>query len=326
MTYIWLVVGFVLLIKGADWFVDSASTIARKLSISPIVIGLTIVAFGTSAPEVVVNIIAALEGNGDMVVGNVVGSNIANITLILGLTALVSPIVVERSIANRDMIFALGSVFLLLILVGERWFGGSGESMLTRLDGLIFLLGMAFYMFYVFMKARRTRVATLDEELRLTEAREPGTASRGWASLIIVLIVGLAGIILGGELVVSSATEIAIALGMSQALVGLTIVAIGTSLPEMVTSIMAAVKGETDMAMGNLVGSGIFNILLVLGLSATVAPLAVSSVIIIDIFVMIAATILVFVMSKSSYHLNRVEGGFLFAIYIVYLVYIIMRG
>src|SRR5690625_2246566 len=136
MTYIWLVVGFVLLIKGADWFVDSASTIARKLSISPIVIGLTIVAFGTSAPEVVVNIIAALEGNGDMVVGNVVGSNIANITLILGLTAIVSPIVVERSIANRDMIFALGSVFLLLLLVSERWFGGTGESFLTRIDGL----------------------------------------------------------------------------------------------------------------------------------------------------------------------------------------------
>ena len=325
MTYVWLVVGFALLIKGADWFVDSASAMAKKLRISPIIIGMTIVSLGTSAPEVVVSIIASLEGNGDMVAGNIVGSNIVNITMILGLTVIVSPIVVERSVANRDIIFSIGAALLLLLLVSERWFGETGESVLTRVDGFIFLAALAFYMFYIFKKAMRTRTSTLDDEAIETGTTH-GKAARGWGRLSVILIVGLVGIVLGGELVVSSATDIAMALGMSQALVGLTIVAIGTSLPELVTSLMAAFKGETEMALGNLVGSGVLNILFVLGISGVIAPLEVGSTIIIDIFIMIVITVTVLVMAKTRYHLNRTEGIVLVVIYVVYLVYIIMRG
>lgn len=325
MTYVWLVVGFVLLIKGADWFVDSASAMAKKLRISPIIIGMTIVSLGTSAPEVVVSIIASLEGNGDMVAGNIVGSNIANVTMILGLTVVVSPIVVERGVANRDIVFSIGAALLLLLLVSERWFGTDGGSILTRIDGLIFLAVLVFYMYYIFKKAMRTRTSTLDEEAIETGTTH-GKASRGWGILSVILLVGLVGIVLGGDLVVSSATEIAIALGMSQALVGLTIVAIGTSLPELVTSLMAAFKGETEMALGNLVGSGVLNILFVLGIASVISPLEVSGSIIIDIFIMLFITVAVLVMAKTKYHLNRTEGIILVVFYIVYLAYIIMRG
>src|SRR5699024_6578434 len=296
-----------------------------KLRISPIIIGMTIVSLGTSAPEVVVSIIASLEGNGDMVAGNIVGSNIANVTMILGLTVVVSPIVVERGVANRDIVFSIGAALLLLLLVGERWFGTDGGSILTRIDGLIFLAVLVFYMYYIFKKAMRTRTSTLDEEAIETGTTH-GKASRGWGILSVILLVGLVGIVLGGDLVVSSATEIAIALGMSQALVGLTIVAIGTSLPELVTSLMAAFKGETEMALGNLVGSGVLNILFVLGIASVISPLEVSGSIIIDIFIMLFVTVAVLIMAKTKYHLNRTEGIILVVFYIVYLAYIIMRG
>ncbi|SDL14068.1 calcium/sodium antiporter [Lacicoccus qingdaonensis] len=324
MTYVWLVVGFVLLIKGADWFVDSASTIAKKLSISPIIIGLTIIAFGTSAPEAVVSIIAALEGNGDMVAGNVVGSNIINITLVLGLTVVVAPIVVEKEVANRDIIFALGASVLMLLLISERWFGAEGGSVISRLDGVIILGGLLFYMFYIFKKAKRAKSITMDDAAK-ADSTEEGQKF-GWARLIVVLIIGLVGIVLGGELVVSSATEIAVALGMSQALVGLTIIALGTSLPELVTSVMAAFKGETEMAMGNLIGSNIFNILLVTGLASSIMPLDVTGVIVFDIILMILITVMLFIFARTGYRLRRTEGIVLVAIYLVYFVYIILRG
>jgi cation:H+ antiporter len=324
MTYVWLVAGFVLLIKGADWFVDSASTIAKKMSISPIIIGLTIIAFGTSAPEAVVSIIAALEGNGDMVAGNVVGSNIINITLVLGLTVIVAPIAVEREVADRDTVFALGAAVLMLLLVGERWYSGAEDSTISRVDGMILLIGLAVYMFYIFKKAKRAKVPTLDDEVRVKAADEARGA--GWARLIIVLLIGLAGIVLGGELVVSSATEIAVALGMSQALVGLTIIALGTSLPELVTSVMAAFKGETQMALGNLIGSNILNILFVTGLASVIMPLAVSRIIIFDMVLVILATLLLFIFVKTEHHLRRSEGVVLVVFYLVYLVFIILRG
>ena len=260
-----------------------------------------------------------------MVAGNIVGSNIANVTMILGLTVVVSPIVVERGVANRDIVFSIGAALLLLLLVGERWFGTDGGSILTRIDGLIFLAVLVFYMYYIFKKAMRTRTSTLDEEAIETGTTH-GKASRGWGILSVILLVGLVGIVLGGDLVVSSATEIAIALGMSQALVGLTIVAIGTSLPELVTSLMAAFKGETEMALGNLVGSGVLNILFVLGIASVISPLEVSGSIIIDIFIMLFVTVAVLVMAKTKYHLNRTEGIILVVFYIVYLAYIIMRG
>lgn len=320
LVYVWLIAGFILLIKGADFFVDSASTIARKLHVSPLIVGLTIVAFGTSAPEAVVSIIAAVDGNGDMVIGNVVGSNIVNITLLLGLTILVSPIIMDRDTVNKDTVIAVFTAVLLFVLAGGFW--TNGENIVSRIDGIIILLFFAVFLVYVFMKALRSRDATMDREAAAADVEN----DKPWWRLIVVLIVGLAAIIFGGDLVVKSATEIAVALGMSQALVGLTIVALGTSLPELVTSIAAARKGQASMAVGNLIGSNIFNVFLVSGLSATIVPLLVTPSLIIDITVLIVISVIVFILSRTGYKLRRTEGSLLVLIYVVYLAYIIFRG
>ncbi|MFD2829903.1 calcium/sodium antiporter [Corticicoccus populi] len=316
----WLIVGFILLIKGADYFVDSASTIARKLHVSPLIVGLTIVAFGTSAPEAVVSIIAALDGNGDLVVGNIVGSNIVNITLLLGVTVLVSPIIMDRDTVNKDVVISIFTAVLLFILAGGFW--TYGDHIVGRADGVVILLFFAVFLIYVFMKALRSRGATMDKEAAAADIEN----DKPWWQLIVILILGLAAIIFGGDLVVNSATEIAIALGMSQALVGLTIVAIGTSLPELVTSVAAARKGQASMAVGNLIGSNIFNIFFVTGLSAVIMPLLVVPSLMIDAVILIVISVIVYILSRTGYKLGRVEGTFLILIYIVYLVYIILRG
>lgn len=320
MTYILLIFGFLLLIKGADYFVNSASSIAKKLHVSPLIIGLTIVAFGTSAPEAVVSIVAAVEGNGDMVIGNIVGSNIVNITLMLGVTALISPLIIERETQTREIPFSLVAALLLIIFMSDQFIFSAESSAIGRLDGLILLAGIGLFLYYIFIKARRTKIATQDAEVK-----KVGTDS-SWFRNIAVLILGLVGIIFGGNLVVDSATEIALSLGMSQALVGLTIVAIGTSLPELTTSISAARKGEAGMALGNLIGSNIFNILFVLGLSSVISPLNVSETLFTDAWILIAVSIILMALALWKGKLTRIEGGILFGLYIIYFVYIILRG
>lgn len=320
MTYILLIVGFLLLIKGAGYFVDSASEIARKLHVSPLIVGLTIVSLGTSAPEAVVSIIAALEDNGDMVIGNVVGSNIINITLMLGVTALVSPLLIERETQTREIPFSLIAAVLLIILMSDQLIFSAESNVVGRLDGVILLVGIALFLYYIFVKARRTKEATQD-----SEAKKLGTES-SWFKNIALLIIGLAGIVLGGDLVVDSASEIALSLGMSQALVGLTIVAIGTSLPELTTSISAARKGEAGMALGNLIGSNIFNILFVLGISSVISPLNVSGTLFTDTWILIVVSIILMVIALWRGKLTRIEGGILAGLYLIYFVYIIIRG
>lgn len=322
MEYVWLAVGFLLLIKGADFFVDSSSTIARKLSVSPIIVGLTIVAFGTSAPEAVVSIIAAMEGNGDMVIGNIVGSNIINITLLLGVTVLIAPLMMDRSTVHKDIPFGLSASVIMLILMSDTLLFGGDWNAIGRIDGLIILVIFAGFISSIFMKAMRGRDATLDKEAAETGVEGNDT----WPKLIVLSVAGIAGIVIGGNLVVNSATEIALALGMSQALVGLTIVAVGTALPELTTSVTAAVKGEPSIAVGNLIGSNIFNVLLVTGLSSVVAPLEVGGELFIDMWIMIGITLLVFVLARTGFKLGRFEGTVLIVTYAVYLVYILMRG
>lgn len=320
MSYLLLVIGFILLIKGAGYFVDSASEIARKLHVSPLIVGLTIVSLGTSAPEAVVSIIAALDGNGDMVIGNIVGSNIINITLMLGVTAIISPLLIERETQTREIPFSLIAALLLIILMSDQLIFSAESSVIGRLDGAILLVGIVLFLYYIFVKARRTKQATQDDEVK-----KAGTDS-SWFKNIALLILGLAGIIFGGDLVVDSASEIALSLGMSQALVGLTIVAIGTSLPELTTSISAARKGEAGMALGNLIGSNIFNILFVLGLSAVISPLNVSGTLFTDTWILIAASVILMALALWKGKLTRVEGGILVGLYIIYFVYIILRG
>ncbi|CDZ99271.1 Inner membrane protein YrbG [Jeotgalicoccus saudimassiliensis] len=320
MTYILLIFGFVLLIKGADYFVDGASAIAGKLHVSPLIVGLTIVSLGTSAPEAVVSIIAALENNGDMVIGNVVGSNIINISLMLGVTILISPILVERETRTREIPFALAAAVLLLLLMSDRFLLSANTSIIGRIDGIILLTGIVLFLYYIFVKARRSRAATFDNE-----ARKSGNDS-GWFKNIVLFVIGLSGIIFGGDMVVDSASAIALSLGMSQALVGLTIVAIGTSLPELTTSISAARKGEAEMAFGNLIGSNIFNILFVLGISAVISPLSVSDSLFTDAWVLIAVSLVLLIIALWKNKLSRSGGILLVVLYAVYFIYIIIRG
>lgn len=320
MTYILLVVGFILLIKGAGYFVDGASAIAGKLHISPMIVGLTIVSLGTSAPEAVVSIIAALEGNGDMVIGNVIGSNIINISLMLGITVLVSPIIVQKDTQTREIPYSLIAAVLVLIFMSDRLLFSAEASAIGRIDGIILLTGIALFLYYTFVKARRTRESTMDDE-----AKAAGNDS-SWTKNIALFVIGLAGIVFGGDLVVDSASSIALSLGMSQALVGLTIVAIGTSLPELTTSVSAAMKGEADMAFGNLIGSNIFNIMFVLGLSAVISPLGVSGSLFTDVWVLIFISAVLMIIALWKNQLSRITGGILVSMYIIYLVYIIIRG
>ncbi len=317
MAYLLLVVGFALLIKGADWFVEGASQIAKILRISPLLIGLTIVAFGTSSPEATVSILAALDGSAEVSLGNVIGSNIFNITLVVGLTALLNPLKVESETIRKEIPFTLLGSTVLLVLISDVVLQGFTENLITRSDGLIFLLIFSIFMYYIFEVARNSR-----DKMEAVESSEKAA----WGKNSIRTVVGLAAIIFGGELVVRNSTDIAVSLGMSETLVGLTIVAIGTSLPELVTSIMAAIKKQSEIALGNIVGSNIFNIFFVLGTSSLITPLPVNSKVFVDIGLMLILTVILLVFSRTNYRIGKIEGSFLAVAYVVYLVFIIIRN
>ncbi|WP_121664359.1 calcium/sodium antiporter [Metabacillus litoralis] len=320
MSYLLLILGIALLIKGADFFVEGASSIARALHVSPLLIGLTIVAFGTSSPEATVSIIAALEENAGVAIGNVVGSNILNITFVVGITALINPLKVENETIRKEIPFTLLASVALLILVSDVTLQSLEANFITRSDGFIFLLFFAVFLYYIFEVARNSR-EKLKEEASLSKTNAPS-----WGKNSLFTIGGLVAIIIGGDLVVDHATVIAYSFGMSETLVGLTIVAIGTSLPELITSITAAVKKEGDIALGNIVGSNIFNILFVLGAASVISPLAVDSKIFVDLILMIVLTLILLVFSRTSFRVGRREGTFLVVAYICYMIYIIVRN
>ena len=318
MTYLLLLIGFALLIKGADYFVEGASKIAQSLRVSPLLIGLTIVAFGTSSPEASVSFIAAFEGNSDVAIGNVVGSNIFNITFILGVTALVFPLMVQSETIRKEIPFALLGAVALLLLISDIQLQSSASNLITRTEGITLLLFFAVFLYYIFEVARKDR--------QLTEDNPPDIANLSRTKNSILTVGGLAAIVFGGYLVVENSIQIALSLGMSETLVGLTIVAVGTSLPELVTSVTAALKKQVDIAVGNIIGSNIFNIFFILGTSAAIHPLTVDSKIFQDAWLMIFATILVMILSRTKYTISRMEGSVLIVIYITYVVYIIIRN
>lgn len=317
MDFIILIIGFFLLIKGADIFVDGASSIAKKIGIPSVIVGLTIVSLGTSAPELAVSLISSFNGNNGIAVGNVLGSNLFNTLVVLGGTAIVAPLLIKKSTIKRDYIATLVVTILTCFLI----FGlaPKSENMLSRISGIILLLVCIVYMFILVKAAKKDSVK--DEE---------NTSEIKMSKNILLSLIGVVGIVFGGNLVVDSATNIAYSLGMSEKLVGLTIVAVGTSLPELVTSIVAALKGENDIALGNVLGSNIFNLVLILGASATITPIAVSGVMIIDFIILIAVTLfigaLIFFNKKEEKRLGRLEGIILVGIYVAYLAYIIMRN
>lgn len=311
-----LLVGFVLLIKGADFFVDGASEIAKAFRIPSVVIGLTIVSMGTSLPELAVSVTSAIKGVEGIAIGNVVGSNIVNLMLVAGLTAVIIPINVEKSLLTKDLPFSLVSAAAVLLVTADMFFAKSSANTITRADGIILLMFFGLYMYSVASYALSNKTEepeSEDEEIKPL-----------WKSILITIL-GLAGIIAGGQLTINSAEFIAKAAGMSDRLIGLTIIAFGTSLPELIISLVAAIKGENDIAMGNVVGSNIFNILFILGIATVIRPLSVEAASFTDIFVLLFCSAAVWIMAKPKLRLNRFCGIIMVLIYALYTTYIFIK-
>ncbi len=308
-----LVIGFALLIWGADFFVDGASRVAARLKIPQIVIGLTIVAFGTSAPEAAVSISAGLKGSADLAVSNIVGSNILNIGIILGISALITPLAVQKATRKYEMPYVMIVTIILMLL-------GMFDGKLGWVDGLILWAGMILFLVYLLNIAKKGKNEEQEEEQNEKKKKAPLI----W--LIAKILIGGVAIVLGSDFAVDGATAIATSVGWSERLIGLTIVALGTSLPELVTSVVAAIKKNADIAIGNIVGSNIFNILFVLGTTALLTPVAYTEAFIIDniVALVIAVLLWVLVLNKDC-KLKRIGGGILLVSYVIYFVYLMIN-
>lgn len=304
--YLLLVIGFILLIKGADLFVDGSSAMAKLLRIPSVIIGLTIVAMGTSAPEAAVSITAGLKGNNDIALSNIIGSNIFNLLAVVGVCALIRAFSPDKNIVKRDFPVCIGSGILLLLFMADK--------NLSRVEGLIMLVLMGLYLGAMVRNALHNRT-----DILFGQEKPPVAKS------ILYILTGITAIVIGGDLVVDSASAIAAALGLTPTLIGLTIVAIGTSLPELVTSIVAARKGESGLALGNVIGSNIFNILFILGMSCGLHPIAVSQESVADLTFSIAATVLFFLLCCMRKKIGRTAGAVSVAGYLAYTAYIILR-
>ncbi len=297
-----IVVGVSLVLVGADKLTEGASALARRMDVPEIIIGLTIVAAGTSAPELFVSIVSALKDTPDMAVGNVVGSNTMNAMLIVGCAAMVAPMTISRSTVKKDIPFSVGASMLLIIL--------AIDSALGIVDGLILLAGFAVFMAYTLRQARTGSSEAVKE------------SSPVWKNIAFIVF-GLAGLVVGSNVFVDSASDIALSLGISEGVVGLTVVAGGTSLPELATSVVAARKGQSAIAIGNVIGSNVFNILLILGVTATISPMQIEGITTIDMAVMLVSVTLVWLFSFTKFTVERWEGGLLVAAYLVYLWWLI---
>ncbi len=310
MVYVFLVVGFILLIKGADFFVEGSSSVAKMLRVPSLIIGMTIVAMGTSFPECSVSINASLAGSNALAISNAVGSNIFNLMVVCGVCTLFCPLAVDKGTLKKEFPF---SIIVALILLGL----GSYGMVLGHIDGIIMSVIFAGFLYWMVISAKKARAESQDNE-------EEYEIMPVW-KCIFYIIGGIVAIIAGGDVVVDSATKIAEQFGMSENLIGLTVVAFGTSLPELVTSVVAAKKNEVDMALGNVIGSNIFNILLVLGVAAAISPIAFIMENIIDIVVLVVMSLIVWVFAWSKQKLVRGEGIVMLLMYAAYVVYICKR-
>ncbi len=322
INVLFCMVGFLLLYYGAEWLVKGSSSLARGLGVTPVVIGLTVVAFGTSAPELVVSLVSSIQGKSMIAVGNVVGSNICNIALVLGVAALFQPITSHRSVVNRDIPIMLGvSAYLLLLSLNDT---------LGRVEGATLFGGIILYTLFNYSVAMREARAGASEDQVLAELGVEDVtyvASRG--RQIVLIVLGILGVVFGAQLVVDSAVKIMQILGVSEKFIGLTIVAFGTSLPEMATSVVAAVRKEMDISIGNLVGSNVFNIMSVLGVASLVRPIPIpggflASGLVVDYLVMMATSALPWFLMRKTCTVTRGGGGILLLCYVGYLAYLIV--
>ncbi|MBD5282831.1 MAG: calcium/sodium antiporter [Bacteroides sp.] len=314
----WLLLGLGLILVGANVLTDGASAIARRFGLSDLVVGLTVVAFGTSAPELAISILSAISGSAPLAIGNVVGSNIFNILMIIGVTAIVSPIVIERSVMSLEIPMVILSSVVLLMLGNSGIIDGTGINIVSRLSGLFLLLLFLLFMRYTFASAKNPEVASATDE--------PAVKSMNIWRAILYVIIGLAALIWGGDRFVDGASGIASGLGVSEAVIGLTIVAAGTSLPELATSIVAAVKGKPGMAVGNVIGSNIFNVLMVLGASAVITPLPFGSIGNLDLLTLLAASVAFWLFGWlfKTRTITRIEGALLVAGYVAYILALLL--
>ena len=308
LSFVMLVIGFVLLVWGADKFVEGASALARKMGVSPLLVGLTIVAFGTSMPELAVSVTAALRGANEIAVGNVVGSNMFNLLVVAGLSAVICPLVMDKMLLRRDWPLSIFAAVLLLVAIAP-------DHVIARWEGAVLLVIFAVIL------SRQIKAALNDRaQLAAAEAEAAEEAAEMTKSPVMIWV----NIVLGGQLAVNGATGIARMFGLSETLIGLTIVAIGTSLPELVTSIVAARKGQNEIAMGNVIGSNLFNILLILGVSAVITPIPVQATSITDCLFLIAISVVFYLPARKG-KLGRLPGAVMAAMYVVYTAYLIMR-
>ncbi len=295
-----IIAGVAMVLYGADRLTEGASALARRMNVPEIIIGLTIVAAGTSAPELFVSLVSALKGTPDMAMGNVVGSNTMNAMLIVGCAAIVAPMTISKSTVRKDIPFSVFASVLLVLL--------SLNSFLGRLDGIFLLVGFSLFMYYTLLQAKVGETASVSEVKTV----------KPWMSAFFVLL-GLALLVIGSNIFVDSASRVAYSLGISEGVVGLTIVAGGTSLPELATSVVAARKGQSAIAIGNVIGSNVFNILLILGLTATISPMQIQGVTLVDMGMMLGSVSLVWLFSYTRYTVERWEGALLVIGYLVYL-------
>lgn len=318
LIYLLFIIGFIILVKGADFLVDGASSLAKKLKIPSIVIGLTIVAFGTSMPELVVNIFSSTSGSSGIAIGNILGSNIANILLILGISAIIYPISITKNTVKREIPLSILASFAVFFMANDIFFDGQIVSALTRIDGFILLLFFIIFLYYTFAISKIPK-ETKDEEDEIKE--------RTILLSVVLIVLGVVALIVGGKWIVDGATHIARFFNISESIIGLTIVAIGTSLPELATSAVAAMKKNSDIAIGNVVGSNIFNILFILGFSSLIKPLVFNISDNINILMVILTSFLLlgFIFVGKKYKIERWQGILFILSYVVYIIFSILR-
>jgi cation:H+ antiporter len=316
ISFILLIVGLVLILLGADALVNGASAVARKYGISEFVVGLTIVGIGTSAPELIVSAISAINGSSDIAIGNVVGSNISNVFMILGVTAIIAPITLTKSNLKYDLPIALGVSLLLFVLAYDSIFLGKEFNVISRWDGLILFAMFVLFMIYSFKSS-----ASGDQN---EESAESENGKVNIVKSVLLIVCGLVGLVLGGRLFVNSGSDIARGFGVSDAFIGITVMAVGTSLPELAASVNAAIKKKGQMALGNVIGSNIFNILLILGTSSIIRPLTLGGITMVDMGMMILTTVMIMLSALliSKKEIKRGVGALFFMIYIAYIVYL----
>lgn len=315
MEYILLIIGLVILISSANVLVAGASSIAKKFNISNLVIGLTVVSFGTSFPELIINILAGFNGQSDLAIGNVVGSNIINILLVIGVAALVKPIAVQNNTVKFEIPFSILAALILFVLANDALFDGAQQSLLSRSDGIILLAFFLIFMYYTFIIAQKGS----------SEEGHQVKALPVWKS-IVYMMAGIIGLYFGGIFIVDNATIIALNLGLSEAVIGILVIALGTSLPELATSVVAAYKGNADMAVGNVVGSNIFNVFFVLGIGVTLNPISYNVTLNLDILVVLIASLLlfVFIFTRKGRQIDRVEGSVFLVLYVSYIFWLLI--